>query len=78
MFGTVISTATELLMPCTAVPEQLCDEGLVIIIVLCGPLVHQRACEQCIQTGVAMGKLFDVACGYNQVLRKKHCGVADV
>lgn len=28
-------------MPCTAVPEQLCDKALIIIIVPCGPLVRQ-------------------------------------
>lgn len=59
-------------MPCTAVPEQLRDKALIIIIVPCGPLAHQRACEQCIRTGVATGKLFDVGCGYNQVLRKNN------
>lgn len=62
----------ELSISCTAVPEQLCDKALIIIIVPCGPLARQRTFEQCIQTGVITGKLFYVGCGYNQVLRKKH------
>lgn len=33
-------TGTELLMPCTAVPEQLCDTALINIIIPCGPLAQ--------------------------------------
>lgn len=38
-------------------------------------MVHWYVSEQCIRAGVPTGKLFDVGCGYNQVLRKKRCGV---